>query len=62
MFTVEKFFANMFNQPNISRRHLLNFALDFLQRLINANTNKQFDVMIAFLTPLIDAFDKEVSS
>lgn len=60
MITVEKFFANLFNHPNISRLHLLGFGIDFLARLIRANTSHQYDVMIAYLTPLIAAFEAEV--
>jgi len=62
MITVEKFFANLFNHPNISRKHLLGFAIDFLARLTKANTSHQYDVMIAYLTPLVTAFETEVGN
>jgi len=62
MITVEKFFANLFNHPNISRRHLLGFAIDYLARLAKANTSHQYDVMIAYLTPLVAAFATEVGN
>ena len=61
MITVEKFFANLFNKPGMSRDRLLNFATDFLKRLTNANKLHLYDELIAFLTPLVAAFEAEVS-
>ena len=62
MISVEKLFANLFDKPNMSRKHLLSFATDFLKRLTNANKLHLYDAWIAFLTPLVAAFEAEVSN
>ena len=62
MINIEKLLANFFDKKNISRSHLLTYSKDHLQRLITANTNHQYDDIIAFLTPLVTNFELEIGN
>jgi len=57
-----KIFGNLFHDKGMSRQHLLGFSKDSLQRLISANATHIYDIIIAFLTPMITVFSDEISN
>ncbi|MEI6184007.1 MAG: hypothetical protein WCP65_00660 [Bacteroidota bacterium] len=60
MITIEKALANIFNRHGISRANLLAYAKDHLGRIKSKNTTGVYDLIIAYLTPLISAFETEM--
>ena len=60
MITIEKALANIFNRHGISRANLLAYAKDHLQRIKSKNTTGVYDLIIAYLTPIISAFETEM--
>ena len=62
MITVERLLGNFFNKPGMSRAHLLAYSKDQLKRLAANNGTHIYDAIIAFLTPLVAAFDAELTT
>ena len=62
MISLNKLFGNLFNSKETTPDRLLLGAKDHLARLTKGNTAHQFDGEIAFLTPLIETLEAEVSN
>ena len=62
MINVEKLLGNIFDKQGMSRVHLLAYSKDQLKRLIANNDTHIYDTIIAFISPLIVAFDAELTT